>query len=60
MVDPVLLRDYTSLLRVLRQRVADLDITHQTLDSICGLQSGYSSKLLCEPPMLGSDRSCCS
>jgi hypothetical protein len=43
--------DYGALLRVVRDRVAELGITHETLDAVSGLQSGYASKLLCNPPM---------
>jgi hypothetical protein len=43
--------DYSSLLQVIRQRVDELGVTHETLDAISGLQTGYSSKLLCDPPL---------
>lgn len=45
------LADYGALLRVIRQRVAELGITHETLDEVSGLQSGYASKLLSDPPV---------
>jgi hypothetical protein len=43
--------DYGALLRLIRQRVIELGITHETLDAVSGLQSGYTSKLLCDPPV---------
>jgi hypothetical protein len=43
--------DYSSLIRAVRERVAELGITHETLDAISGLQSGYASKLLADPPI---------
>lgn len=42
---------YAQLLDLIRTRVAELEITHETLDHVAGLQPGYASKLLCEPPM---------
>jgi hypothetical protein len=45
------LADYGALLRTIRGRVAELGITHETLDAISGLQSGYTSKLFADPPM---------
>ena len=54
MADPRILAqvaDYSSFMRVIRQRIAELDITHETLDEVSGLQSGYASKLLCDPPI---------
>ncbi len=44
-------RHLGELLGVIRDRVAELGVTHETLDAASGLQSGYSSKLLCHPPM---------
>ena len=41
---------YAGLLDVIRARVAELGITHETLDTIAGLPAGYASKLLCNPP----------
>jgi hypothetical protein len=43
--------DYEGFLDAIRQRVADLNITHETLDAVSGLQTGYSSKLLAKPPI---------
>jgi hypothetical protein len=53
MADPTIaaVSDYSSFLRAIRDRVAQLGITHETLDAVSGLQSGYSSKLLCDPPV---------
>lgn len=44
-------RHYAELVAACRKRVAELDITHAELDHLAGLQDGYASKLLCEPPM---------
>jgi hypothetical protein len=41
---------YRELLEAVRDRVAELQISHEVLDSISGLPSGYCGKLLCEPP----------
>jgi hypothetical protein len=43
--------DYSSLIRAVRSRIVELGITHETLDAISGLQSGYASKLLSDPPV---------
>jgi hypothetical protein len=43
--------DYSSFLRAIRARVDELGITHETVDAVSGLQSGYTSKLLCDPPI---------
>jgi hypothetical protein len=42
---------YHELLKAVRDRVAELGITHETLDAVAGLQSGYASKLLSNPPI---------
>ena len=42
---------YEAFLGAIRQRVIALGITHETLDAISGLQSGYTSKLLANPPI---------
>jgi hypothetical protein len=39
-------KSYADLLDVLRQRKTELDISHDVLDEVSGLQRGYSSKLL--------------
>lgn len=51
MIDQVVIGDYPALLQAMRDRVAELGITHETLDAIAGFQSGYSGKLLCNPPI---------
>jgi hypothetical protein len=45
------IRDYASLIEAIRAPVAELQITHETVDHVSGIQSGYTSKLLCRPPM---------
>jgi hypothetical protein len=42
---------YYELLQTIRDRVSELGITHETLDAVAGLQSGYASKLLANPPI---------
>lgn len=44
-------RHYAEVVAACRKRLAELEITHETLDAIAGLQSGYAGKLLCEPPI---------
>jgi len=44
MSDPI--RDMAGLVEALRQRRDALDISHETIDEISGLQSGYAGKLL--------------
>ena len=54
MADPRILAqvaDYSSFIRAVRDRVTELGITHETLDAISGLQSGYTSKLFADPPI---------
>lgn len=36
---------------MMRARVLELGISHETLDAIAGWQSGYASKLLAKPPI---------
>ena len=43
--------DYSAFLRTVRDRVTSFGITHETLDAISGLQSGYASKILADPPI---------
>jgi hypothetical protein len=43
--------EYADLLKLIRARVLELRISHETMDAVCGLPSGYSSKLLCDPPV---------
>jgi hypothetical protein len=47
---PVRVHHYAELLAVVRARVAELNISHQTLDHIAGLPSGYAGQILCEVP----------
>jgi hypothetical protein len=42
---------YHELINAVRDRIVELDITHETLDAVAGLQSGYTSKLLSNPPI---------
>lgn len=44
MTEPI--RSMAGLVDALRQRRDELDISHETIDAIAGLQSGYASKLL--------------
>jgi hypothetical protein len=48
--------DFNQLLEAIRARRDALLITHHTIDALSGLPDGYTSKLLCDPPMkhLGS------
>jgi hypothetical protein len=39
-------RDYDDLLEIARNRMAQLQITFETLDSVSGCQPGYCAKLL--------------
>ena len=48
-----LIRSMPELLEAIRARRDELGVTHENLDSISGLASGYVSKLLCDPPMKG-------
>ena len=43
--------DYAGLHRVLRERAEELGISRLVLDEISGVCAGYSSKVLCSPPM---------
>lgn len=48
-----LITDYAGLIQVLRDRRDELDIPHEVIGEIAGLQSGYASKLLAPNPMKG-------
>lgn len=50
---PRLISSREQLLEMVRDRRDELDLSHETLDGITGLQSGYVSKLLADPPMRG-------
>lgn len=41
----------SEMLAAIRVRKAALGITHETIDAIAGLPCGYTSKLLCDPPL---------
>lgn len=45
------IRDYPDLVQALRSRRDALNISHETIDSISGLQPGYTSKLLAPKPI---------
>ena len=42
---------YSALIDAIRARVAELNISHETLDQVCGLPAGYASKILSNPPV---------
>jgi hypothetical protein len=48
-----IVRDYTDLLVVARARMAQLNISFETLDAVSGVQPGYSAKLLGLNPARG-------
>ncbi|MCK1627407.1 hypothetical protein IVA98_30700 [Bradyrhizobium sp. 160] len=50
---PRLIASREQLLQAVRDRRDELDLSHETLDGITGLQGGYVSKLLADPPMRG-------
>jgi hypothetical protein len=45
------IRSMPELLNAIRARRDELNISHETIDSIAGLQSGYTSKLLAPRPI---------
>jgi hypothetical protein len=45
--------EYADLLNALRNRRDELQVSHTTIDDVSGLSSGYSSKVLCDPPIKG-------
>jgi hypothetical protein len=47
----VLARNETELLTAIRARIAELDVSYDTLDRIAGLPDRFASKLLCNPPI---------
>lgn len=51
MPDPVLLRTANDIVEAYRRRVAELGLTHATVDAISGLPDGYTGKLLAPVPM---------
>jgi hypothetical protein len=38
---------YAQFVKLCRQRIADLNVTYDTLDAICGFPARYTAKLLC-------------
>jgi hypothetical protein len=46
-----LIRDYNALHQALRNRVAELNITAETLDEVAGMTARYSSKILAPSKM---------
>lgn len=50
---PPPIRSMSELLDVIRARRDELNISHETIDNIAGLQAGYTSKMLAEKPIRG-------
>lgn len=46
-----IVRNGSELQRALRDRAEELQLSRSELDRLSGLLDGYSSKLLCDPPM---------
>jgi hypothetical protein len=44
-------RDYDELLAAIRARRDALKVPHLVIDDVAGLQTGYASKLLADPPI---------
>jgi hypothetical protein len=44
-------RDYDGLLAAIRARRDELKVAHLVIDDVAGLQTGYTSKLLSDPPI---------
>lgn len=42
--------DHNALLEAIRQRVAELDVSYDVIESIAGIQSGCPSKVIANPP----------
>jgi hypothetical protein len=52
MTEPLaVVRDYEDLLQAIRMRRDQLAVTHAVLDDVSGLQIGYVSKMLADPPV---------
>lgn len=45
------IRSMPELIQALRDRARELQLTHETIDAVSGLQSGYTSKLLAPKPI---------
>jgi hypothetical protein len=48
-----LVREYPELVEALRARAEELNVSRETIDSVSGLQSGYSAKLLSQVKGVG-------
>lgn len=46
-----IIRDMEGIRKAVRRRRDELNISHETIDQIAGLQSGYTSKLLAPKPL---------
>ena len=44
-------RNYDDLVAAIRARRDELEVTHETIDTVSGVASGYASKLLADPPI---------
>jgi hypothetical protein len=42
---------YGEILQAIREHIAELDITFESVDEIAGFPARYTSKLLCTPPI---------
>jgi hypothetical protein len=51
MTAPIHVGSEEEMLALLRARISQLGISHGTLDAIAGLQDGYASKILADPPI---------
>ena len=52
-MQPVEVSDYDQLIAALRARRDELEVTFEVVDATSGLQSGYSAKIMCNPPIKG-------
>jgi hypothetical protein len=48
---PIDIRSYAELLAALRARRDQLGVSHECVDEVSGLSSGYASKIFSQPPM---------
>lgn len=42
--------DHNGLLEAIRRRIEELNLSHETVEHLAGLQSGYLSKVIADPP----------
>jgi hypothetical protein len=42
--------DHNKLLAAIRRRIEELDLSHETVEHLAGLRSGYLSKVIADPP----------